>query len=114
MEAGFFIIVVAAAFYFILLRPILQQQRRQRKDFANISIGDEVLTQAGFVARVKEFQIKEDASTIIVLDLGNGVEVRALPSAITERLSPAASEAKSDGQTNLNPPVKEAAGDKGD
>lgn len=86
MEAGFFILLVAGAFYLILLRPVLQRQRRQRKDIVNLNVGDEVLTEAGFIAVVKEIQMTEAGSTILLLDLGQGVIVRALPTAVSQKL----------------------------
>jgi preprotein translocase YajC subunit len=88
METAMFVLIVAMAFYFILLRPVLQQQRRQRSDLTNLSVGDEVLTQAGFIARVKEIQITEEGSTILLLDLGKGLEVRAVPTSVLQRTAP--------------------------
>jgi len=89
-EAGlvFFVIVVAVAFYWILLRPVIVQQRRQRSDIQNLEVGDEVLTQAGFIARVKDISVPLEGPTEIVLELGPGLEVRAHASAIVQRLSP--------------------------
>ncbi len=89
METAIFVLIVAMAFYFILLRPVLQQQRRQRKDLVNLNVGDEVLTQGGLIAHVKEVQIPEEGPTILVLDLGSGVEVRAVPTAIVQKLNSA-------------------------
>lgn len=89
-EAGlvFFVVVVAMAFYWILLRPVVAQQRRQRSDIQNLEVGDEVLTQAGFIARVKDIRVPPEGPTVIVLELGPGVEVRAYTSAIVQSLSP--------------------------
>jgi len=89
-EAGlvFFVVVVAAAFYWILLRPVVVQQRRQRSDIQNLEVGDEVLTQAGFIARVKDIRVPPEGLTEIVLELGPGLEVRAYASAIVQKLGP--------------------------
>jgi preprotein translocase YajC subunit len=79
---------IAALFYFAFLRPIQKQNRRQREELANLRVGDEVLTQAGFIARIKEVRIPEEPGpTILILDLG-GTEVRAVASAILQRLTP--------------------------
>jgi preprotein translocase YajC subunit len=88
-EAGlmFFVVVVAAAFYWILLRPVIVQQRRQRSDIQNLEVGDEVLTQAGFIARVRDIRVPPEGPTEIVLELGPGLEVRAYASAIVQRLA---------------------------
>jgi preprotein translocase subunit YajC len=80
---------IAVLFYFAFLRPIQQQNRRQREQLANLRVGDEVLTQAGFIARIKDVRIPEEPGpTELILDLG-GVEVRAVASAIAQRLVPA-------------------------
>ena len=89
-EAGlvFFVVVVAVAFYWILLRPVIVQQRRQRSDIQNLEVGDEVLTQAGFIARVKDIRVPPEGPTEIVLELGPGLEVRAYATAIVQKLGP--------------------------
>ena len=47
-----------------------------------------MLTQAGFIATIKEVRVPEEAGpTVLILDLG-GTEVRAVASAILQRLSP--------------------------
>jgi len=88
-EAGliFFVVVVAVAFYWILLRPVIVRPRRQRSDIQNLDVGDEVLTQAGFIARVKDIRVPPEGPTEIVLELGPGLEVRAYATAIVRRLS---------------------------
>jgi preprotein translocase YajC subunit len=87
-EAGlvFFVVVVAMAFYWILLRPVMAQQRRQRSDIQSLEVGDEVLTQAGFIARVKDIRVPPEGPTEIVLELGPGLEVRAYATAIVQKL----------------------------
>ena len=75
-------------FYFAFLRPVHQHQRRQRDELASLRVGDEVLTQAGFIAVIKEVRVPEEPGpTELMLDLG-GIEVRAVASAIAQRLSP--------------------------
>jgi len=80
---------IAALFYFAFLRPVQQQQKKQREELANLRVGDEVLTQAGFIAVIKDVRVPEEhGPTELILDLG-GVEVRAVASSIVQRLSPA-------------------------
>jgi preprotein translocase subunit YajC len=87
---------IAVLFYFAFLRPVQQQNRRQREQLANLRVGDEVLTQAGFIARIKEVRIPEEPGpTELILDLG-GVEVRAVASAIVQRLVPASESPESE------------------
>ena len=79
---------IAALFYFAFLRPVQQEQKKQRNLLQNLRVGDEVLTQSGFIARVKEVRVPEERGpTELVLDLG-GVPVRAVASAIVQRLAP--------------------------
>ena len=77
---------IAVLFYFAFLRPVQQDRARQRRELADLQIGDEVLTQAGFIAVIKEIRVPEERGpTELVLDLG-GLDVRAYTSAIAHRL----------------------------
>ena len=87
MEILLTVLLIVVLFYFILLRPVMQQQRRQRHDISHLEVGDEVLTAAGFLATVKDIRVPEQGPVELLLDLGGGVEVRAVTSAITQRLS---------------------------
>ena len=78
---------IAVLFYLAFLRPVQQSQKKQRDELASLRIGDEVLTQAGFLATIKDIHVPEERGpTEIILDLG-GVEVRAVASAIVQRLT---------------------------
>lgn len=78
---------IAVLFYFAFLRPVQQHQKKQRHELQSLRVGDEVLTQAGFIARIKEVRVPEEhGPTELILDLG-GIEVRAVASAIVQRLS---------------------------
>jgi len=77
---------IGLLFYFAFLRPVQQERARQRQQLADLQIGDEVLTQAGFIAVIKEIRVPEERGpTELVLDLG-GLDVRAYASAIAQRL----------------------------
>ncbi|HUF54564.1 MAG TPA: preprotein translocase subunit YajC [Dehalococcoidia bacterium] len=82
--------IIAGLFYFAFLRPVQQEQRRQKQQLQSLRVGDEVLTQSGFIAVIRDVRIPEEADrpTEVILDLG-GVEVRAMASAIAQRLRPA-------------------------
>ena len=83
--------VIAVLFYFAFLRPVQQERKKQRQQLQSLRVGDEVLTQSGFIAVVKDVRIPEEPGpTEVILDLG-GVEVRAVASAIVERLNAAES-----------------------
>jgi preprotein translocase YajC subunit len=79
-------VAIALLFYFAFLRPVQQERKKQRQELANLQVGDEVLTQAGFIAIVKEIRVPEERGpTEVILDLG-GLDVRAYASAIAQRL----------------------------
>lgn len=89
-EISFVIILaVMAAFYIIFIRPARQEQKRVEDTIRDLHVGDEVITTAGFFARVKEITTPEEGPVQIVLDLGNGLEVHALTSSIARRVSTA-------------------------
>lgn len=77
---------IALLFYFAFLRPVQQERARQRRELAELQVGDEVLTQGGLIATVKEIQVPEQRGpTEVILNLG-GLEVRAHASAVAQRL----------------------------
>ena len=83
---------IAVLFWLAFLRPVQQHQRKQREELASLRVGDEVLTQAGFIAVIKEIRVPEEAGpTELILDLG-GLEVRAMASAVVQRLKPSPAE----------------------
>jgi preprotein translocase YajC subunit len=91
-------VVIATLFYFAFLRPVQQERKKQRQQLQSLRVGDEVLTQSGFIAVVKDVRIPEEPGpTEVILDLG-GIEVRAVASAIVERLN--AAEAPEDDAAN--------------
>lgn len=80
-------LVIAVLFYFAFLRPVQQERKKQRQQLQSLRVGDEVLTQSGFIAVVKDVRIPEEPGlTEVILDLG-GIEVRAMASAIVQRLN---------------------------
>ncbi|MBI2912921.1 MAG: preprotein translocase subunit YajC [Chloroflexi bacterium] len=80
---------IVVLFYLAFLRPVQQQQKRQRQELASLRQGDEVLTQGGLIAVIKEIRVPEEQGpTELVLDLG-GQEVRAVATAVVQRLKPA-------------------------
>lgn len=83
------ILFIMIAFYFITIRPGLQEQKRHEQTIRELQVGDEVLTTSGFYARIIDIITPEQGPVLIVLDIGNGVEVRALATAITERITAA-------------------------
>jgi preprotein translocase subunit YajC len=85
--ASIVVVSVIVAFYLVLIRPQQQELKKQQQDIRKLQVGDEVLTTSGFLATVKEIFVPESGPTQIVLDLGNGVTVHALASAIKQRVA---------------------------
>lgn len=83
-------VIIAGLFYFAFLRPVQQEQKKQKQQLQSLRVGDEVLTQSGFIAVIKDVRIPDEADrpTEVILELG-GIEVRAMASAISQRLRPA-------------------------
>jgi preprotein translocase YajC subunit len=97
-EISFIIILaVMVAFYLIFIRPARQEQKRLEDTIRDLHAGDEVVTTAGFFARVKEIHTPERGPAELVLELGNGVEVRALTSAVAGRRAGAGAPAAHEG-----------------
>jgi preprotein translocase subunit YajC len=83
----FYTVAAVIAFYFILLRPVLKQQRAQRSAVRALQVGDEVVTVGGIIGEVKEIIQPADGPTEIVLEIAQGVRVRAVTDAISRRLT---------------------------
>ena len=89
-ELSFVIILaVMAAFCLMFIRPARREQKRVEDTIRDLRVGDEVVTTSGFFARVKAIETPEEGPVQLVLELGNGVEVRALTSAILRRVETA-------------------------
>ena len=90
-EISFIVILgVMAAFYFIFIRPARQEQRQHEETIRDLHVGDEVITAAGFFARIKEIHTPEEGPVELVLDLGNGLTVRGITGSVARRVSTAA------------------------
>src|SRR3970040_2228155 len=69
---------IAVLFYLAFYRPVQQQQKRQRQEMASLQVGDEVLTQGGLIAVIKEIRIPEEQGpTALILDPG-GLDGQAM------------------------------------
>lgn len=82
MDVLLALISVVGAFYFILLRPVMRQQRQRREDVSALDIGDEVLTNGGFYATVRDISTRDQGSVEISLEVAEGVILRATPEAV--------------------------------
>lgn len=83
----FYTVAAVAAFYFILLRPVMKSQKEQRAAVRALQIGDEVVTTGGLIGEVKDIIQPADGPTEIILEIAEGVRVRAVTEAISRRLT---------------------------
>ncbi len=90
-EISFVVILgVMAAFYFIFIRPAAQEQKRVQSTIRDLAVGDEVITTAGFFAVIKHIETPEEGPVELLLDFGNGIEIRALTTSIMRKVTSAA------------------------
>ncbi len=88
-ELSFIIILgVMVAFYVIFIWPAQREQRKHQQDIRDLRPGDDVLTTAGFIAHVEEIETPEDGPVILHLELAPNVRVKALTSAVQQRIKP--------------------------
>lgn len=76
------ILILVIMFYVLLIMPQQKRFKKHRAMLDQLKKGDEVITSGGFIGKIDK--IKEDEGEV-VLDLGNGVKVTALRSAIQNR-----------------------------
>ncbi len=87
-ELSFVVILgVMAAFYFIFIRPARQEQRRLEETIRDLQAGDEIITTAGFFARILEIRTPEEGPVEMTLDFGDGRHIRALITAVSKRVT---------------------------
>lgn len=80
---AFPIIAMFAIMYFLMIRPNIKQQKQHEDFLSKLKVGDEVITNAGFIGKILE--LKEGSSPIVTLDVGEGgqkVKIRYLKNRI--------------------------------
>ena len=78
------IVGMIAIFWFLLIRPQMRQQKAHREKVAGLKKGDQVVTAGGLVAKV----LKVD-DNYVDLELGKGIQVKAVKHTIGEVIPPA-------------------------
>ena len=77
------IVGMIAIFWFLLIRPQMRQQKLHREKIGGLKKGDQVVTAGGLVAKV----LKVD-DTYVDLELGKGIQVKAVKHTIGEGIPP--------------------------
>ncbi len=74
-------LLIIVVFYFLLIRPQSKRAKEHRKLLENITIGDEVITTGGIVAKVTRLK-----DNFVVLEVSKGVEITLQKSSVAQVL----------------------------
>ena len=74
-----FLVIIIALFYFVLIRPQMKQSKEHKKMLNNIKNGDEVLTTAGIVGK-----IKNSNESFIDLEIAQDVTIKIQKQALSK------------------------------
>jgi preprotein translocase subunit YajC len=73
--------LIIGAMWFFMIRPQQQRLRNQRALVLSLEAGQEVITVGGLIGVITVVHDRE-----VTLDLGNGIEVRVVRTAVSARL----------------------------
>ncbi len=76
------ILILVVMFYVLLIMPQQKRFKKHRDMLDKLKKGDEIVTSGGFLGKIDKIK---DGDNEVVLDLGNGVKVTALRSAIQNK-----------------------------
>lgn len=98
------VLVLVALFYLLLIRPQQRRFKEHRKMLDTLKKGDAIVTSGGLVGKIDSIPNDEE----MVIDLGSGLKVTALRSAIHAKdasalKGKAANDQKSNPKTNSKP-----------
>jgi preprotein translocase subunit YajC len=74
-----FLVIIIALFYFVLIRPQMKQSKEHKKMLNEIKAGDEVLTTAGILGKVRTM-----GENFIDLEISNEVTVKIQKQALAK------------------------------
>lgn len=78
--------LIFVAMYFLLIRPQRRKAKEAQELVRAVQIGDEVQMSSGLIGFVTGFDVDDSAGSVVWIELVEGVEVRALKSAIVRRI----------------------------
>lgn len=76
------ILILVVMFYVLLIMPQQKRFKKHKDMLDKLKKGDKIITSGGFVGTIDKIK---DGDSEVVIDLGNGVKVTALRSAIQNR-----------------------------
>lgn len=74
-------LLIILVFYFLLIRPQSKRAKEHKKLLQNLTVGDEVVSTGGIVAKVVKLK-----DTFVVLEITKGVEITLQKSSIAQVL----------------------------
>jgi preprotein translocase subunit YajC len=74
-----FLVIIIVLFYFVLIRPQMKQGKEQKKMLNSIKPGDEVLTTAGIVGKIKNMN-----ESFIDLEIAQDVTIKMQKQALSK------------------------------
>lgn len=77
------LVLIFVVFYFLLIRPQQQRAKKHREMVQDLHRGDKVITGGGLHATVS----KVEDDTTVILEIAQGVRVKAVRSTISDRLT---------------------------
>jgi preprotein translocase subunit YajC len=78
-----FLALLVAFFYFLIVRPQRNRLRSQQQLQSSLELGDEIMTFAGFFAKIRRFD-----GDVVTIELAPGLEARITRRAISGKVSP--------------------------
>ena len=78
--------LIFVAMYFLLIRPQRRRAKEAQELVRAVQIGDQVQLSSGLIGFVTDFDKEDQAGDVVWVDLAEGVEVRAMRSAIVRRI----------------------------
>lgn len=76
------LVAIFGIFYFLLIRPQQKKMKQHKEMLGNIRRGDRVVTAGGIIATIK----KVESDSELLVDIGNGVEVKVVRSTVSQVL----------------------------
>lgn len=77
------ILIMVVLFYVLLIMPQQKRFKKHQEMINKLKKGDKIITSGGFLGTVDKIK---DGDNEVVIDLGNGVKVTAMRSAIQNRV----------------------------
>ena len=74
-------LLIIVVFYFLLIRPQSKRAKEHKNLMSNITVGDEVVTTGGIVAKIAKMK-----DTFVVLEITKNVEITVQKSSIAQVL----------------------------